>query len=52
MAVLAVPVIGPNGCGPLTQGLGGQAAEGQRTSDLSLRIEGKREGQEDPTPPQ
>lgn len=47
ISLVAVPVIGPNGCGPLAQGLEGQAAEGQRTSVLSLRIGGKREGQED-----
>lgn len=41
---MAVPVSSPNGCGPLAQGLGGKAAEGQGTSDLSLRqIEGKRD---------
>lgn len=47
ISLVAVPVISPNGCDPLAQGLGGQAAEGQRTSDLSLRIEGKRERQDD-----
>lgn len=37
ISLVAVPVISPNGCGPLAQGLGGKAAEGQRSTFNDLR---------------
>lgn len=46
ISLVAVPVISPNGCGPLAQGLGGKAAEGQGTSDLSLRQTGGKRDRE------